>query len=91
MQRVGGGGDRGGGVSLGLTGMIRTMDYGPLLPGDLAVTVNGVHVLAYAGEGKWIQADPGIGAVATLEGRTADNAWFDMPVTVHRWRVLQED
>lgn len=83
-------GYRGNTRPLGLTGTIRTMDYAPLSPGDLAVTDNGLHVLAYAGGGKWIQADPGIGAVATLDGRTADNAWFDMPVTVHRWRLLDE-
>lgn len=73
---------------IGVTGTIREMDYAGLVPGDLAITTNGVHVLAYAGGGKWIQADPGIGAVATLDGRTADNRWFRMPVTIHRWRVL---
>jgi hypothetical protein len=83
-------GYRGNTRPLGLTGTIRKMDYAPLSPGDLAVTVNGLHVLAYAGGGKWIQADPGIGAVATLDGRTADNAWFDMPVTVHRWCLLDD-
>ena len=64
------------------------MDYANLSPGDLAVTDNGVHVMVYLGDGKWIQADPGIGAVATLDGRTADNGWFHVPVTTHRWRVL---
>ncbi len=49
----------------------------------LPSTTNGVHVLAYLGNGKWIQADPGIGAVATLVGRTDDNGWFRAPVTVH--------
>jgi len=40
-------------------------------------------------EGKWIQADPGIGHVATLDGRTADNLWFQSPVTIHRWSFLE--
>lgn len=73
---------------IGITGIIREIEYAGLLPGDLAVTTNGVHILAYSGDGRWIQADPGIGTVATLDGRTDDNVWFRTPVTTHRWRVL---
>jgi hypothetical protein len=73
---------------IGTTGTIQEMDYGSLVPGDLAVTTNGIHILAYAGNGQWIQADPGIGAVATLDGRSDDNVWFGTPVTTHRWRLL---
>ena len=76
---------------IGTEGTIREMDYGSLVPGDLAVTTSGVHILAYAGNGKWIQADPGIGAVATLDGRTDDNGWFGTPVTTHRWKLLAKD
>jgi hypothetical protein len=35
-----------------------------------------------------IQADPGIGSVATLPGRTSDNGWFRSPVTTHRWSLF---
>lgn len=73
---------------IGISGTIQAMDYDGLLPGDLAVTSDGVHVLAYAGQGRWIQADPGIGAVATLDGRTNPNGWFASPVTTHRWSLL---
>ena len=73
---------------IGTNGTIREMDYRGLIPGDLAVTTNGVHILAYAGEGQWIQADPGIGSVVTLDGRTDDNSWFRTPVTTHRWQLL---
>ena len=76
---------------IGTEGTIREMNYGSLVPGDLAVTTSGVHILAYAGNGKWIQADPGIGAVATLDGRTDDNCWFGTPVTTHRWHILAKD
>jgi hypothetical protein len=76
---------------IGTKGTIKEMDYGALIPGDLAVTANGVHILAYAGDGKCIQADPGIGAVATLDGRTADNGWFRIPVTTHRWQLLTQN
>ncbi len=76
---------------IGTNGTIRGMDYQNLLPGDLAVTSSGIHILAYAGDGRWIQADPGIGAVATLDGRSDENAWFVTPVTTHRWRFLEPD
>lgn len=75
-------------IPIGTTGTIREMSYEKLLPGDMAVTIDGVHVLAYDGDGRWIQADPGIGAVATLNGRTDENGWFDVPATTHRWSVL---
>jgi cell wall-associated NlpC family hydrolase len=75
-------------IPIGTTGIIREMSYEKLLPGDLAVTTCGVHVMAYAGDGRWIQADPGIGVVATLNGRMDENDWFNVPVTPHRWSVL---
>lgn len=75
-------------IPLGGGGTIRTMSYQSLQPGDLAVTTNGRHVLAYLGNDRWIQADPGIGRVAALDGRTSENGWFDAPVTTHRWRIL---
>lgn len=78
-------------IPIGTSGTIQEMDYVALVPGDLAVTTSGVHILAYAGEGQWIQADPGIGAVATLDGRKADNPWFTEPVTTHRWQLLAQD
>lgn len=81
-------GNRGYTHPLGIAGTIREMDYSKLAAGDLAVTDSGVHILAYVGEGRWIQADPGIGAVAIMDGRTADNIWLREPVTIHRWRVL---
>jgi hypothetical protein len=73
---------------VGITGTIQKMDDRGLEPGDLAVTHDGVHLLAYAGNGRWIQADPGIGAVATLDGRADKNGWFNVPVTIHRWQLL---
>jgi NlpC/P60 family len=73
---------------IGLRGTIREMDYHNLLPGDLAVTIGGSHVLVYVGDERWIQADPGIGTVAVLNGRTNSNVWFTVPVTIHRWEML---
>jgi len=84
-------GYRGYTVPLTPGGTIHEMDYASLIPGDLAVTTNGVHILAYAGNGQWIQADPGIGAVATLHGKSDENLWFHTPVTTHRWHIFARD
>ena len=73
-------------VKLTNEGVLRVMSYDGLLPGDLAVTKNGVHMLAYVGDNKWIQADPGQMKVACQDGR---NAWFKSKVTTHRWAVLE--
>lgn len=58
-----------------------------LQPGDLAVTENGAHVLAYLGQGLWIQADPSVNLVHVAH-RTSTNPWFGMPVRLMRWHEL---
>ncbi|MGJ8632507.1 MAG: NlpC/P60 family protein [Luteolibacter sp.] len=77
-------------VSLGKDGRIGEMDFEGLLPGDLAVTKNGVHTLAYVGEGRWIQADPGSGSVVTLDGKKDENTWFHAPISMHRWKLFDQ-
>jgi len=72
------------------SGTISTMDYGKLQPGDLVVTEDRRHILAFLGGEKWIQADPGAGKVIIENGRTSQNGWFAVPVTSHRWSVLAE-
>lgn len=76
--------------SLGRTGTVKAMDYAGLEAGDLAVTKGGAHVLCYLGDGRWIQADPGLGKVATLDGRKDANYWFESKVSLHRWQVLMK-
>jgi hypothetical protein len=83
-------GYRGFTTSLDLGGTIEGISYAKLLPGDLAVTASGKHVLVYAGDQRWIQADPFLGLVATLHGREDENVWFGAPITMHRWSVLLE-
>jgi len=60
-------------------------------PGDIAVTSNGVHVLAYIGNKKWIEADPNelIGDQVIEVKTPTRNAWFNTPVHVMRWRILE--
>ncbi len=62
-------------------------DHEKLKPGDLAVTANGVHVLAYLGNRVWIEADPTEGKVIEVFMPT-ENPWFDEPVVFVRWECL---
>lgn len=87
--RAMGQGYRGQTLPVNVSGQIRTLDTSSLQPGDLAVTQDGVHVLAYKGNDEWIQADPGIGEVAVLNSKSDDNGWFRVPVTIHRWWLFQ--
>jgi len=77
-------------VPTGEKGVIATMGYEPLQPGDLAVTEDRLHVLIFLGGEDWIQADPSAAKVIIANGRTGDSGWFAVPVTLHRWSVLAE-
>ena len=68
---------------------INSIGNASLLPGDIAVTANGKHVLAYLGEQTWIQADPGQGKVVALAAPHT-NGWFHQPVRVMRWSYLRQ-
>lgn len=64
-----------------------------LKAGDLAITDDGIHVLVYLGDGKWIEADPDVGRVISLPtSNQADesNIWLSVPMTIVRWRLLQD-
>ncbi len=69
---------------------INQLDHSGLLPGDLAVTSSGVHIMAYLGDNLWIEADPGAGRVITVPVPGNNNGWFDVPVKIMRWSVLSE-
>lgn len=75
-------------VPLNLSGKLKSLDTSTLLPGDLAITQDGLHLLVYHGNDSWTQADPSIGKVITLNSRTDSNLWFHSPVTLHRWTQL---
>ena len=61
-----------------------------LQPGDLAVTGDGSHVLAYLGNATWIEADPYSLKVLTLTqtSGTHDSSWWNMKVIPCRWTCL---
>jgi hypothetical protein len=56
--------------------------------GDIAVTTDGVHVLAFIGNNQWVEADPSVYSVITVNTPTKRNGWFLRPVTLVRWASL---
>lgn len=68
---------------------INQLDPGIIQPGDLAVTVDGEHILAYLGDRTWIEADPGEQKVIKVT-TPSNNVWFNTPVYILRWRQLQK-
>jgi hypothetical protein len=66
---------------------LRAADMGRLQAGDLAVTADGAHVLAFLGEGRFIQADPLAGNVIIVD-RNDKNPWLDNAVNFVRWTAL---
>lgn len=59
-------------------------------PGDIAVTEDGLHVLAYLGNQVWIQAEPNLKQVIKLQSPST-NEWFQTPVRLMRWQVLDSN
>lgn len=68
---------------------LNELQHEQLQPGDLAVTGDGLHVLAYLGDQKWIQAEPNIKKVISLTAPST-NEWFQTPVRLMRWHALEQ-
>jgi hypothetical protein len=68
---------------------IAQTDHARLKAGDLAVTADGVHILAYLGNREWIEADPGMRKVIKVSLPT-NNGWFNNSVIFLRWKWLEE-
>jgi hypothetical protein len=66
---------------------LNAVSYPDLRSGDLAVTSDGVHILAYLGDDTWIEADPSVGKVIRVK-IPSTNVWFSTPVNLVRWRIL---
>lgn len=67
---------------------INDLNLNTIQPGDLAVTVDGEHILAYLGNSIWIEADPGYLKVIQVTVPEPDNLWFKVPIYVLRWQQL---
>jgi cell wall-associated NlpC family hydrolase len=74
---------------LGEAESIAELDPLSLLPGDLAVTPDGIHALIYLGGSEWIDATPDYGRVVR-HTPTSDPryGYFHRPVVFLRWRCL---
>jgi hypothetical protein len=83
-------GEQHDGLTVAVTEVARlsTFDHGPLLPGDLAVTRNGIHIMAYLGDKVWIEADPQEDRVIS-EAMPSPRNWFQIPMRILRWSVLR--
>ena len=71
------------------TPSVNTLNHAKIRPGDLAVTRSGIHIMAYLGDNRWIEADPEVGSVITVTAPSGDNSWFQTPMNIVRWSILQ--
>lgn len=65
---------------------INQIDSSQIKPGDMAVSVDGEHILAYQGNQTWIEADPEPLKVIKVTTPEPDNVWFNVPVYLLHWR-----
>jgi hypothetical protein len=75
-------------MTVGSGASINALDPAQLTPGDLGIVEHGLHIMAYLGNGEWIEADPTIGRVVRMTPPVKDNGWFASPVVVARWQIL---
>jgi cell wall-associated NlpC family hydrolase len=68
---------------------IISADHSKILPGDFAITANGVHAICYLGDHHWIHASPDAGKVIEVDARNTEDGWFKVPVKIIRWRLLE--
>lgn len=59
------------------------------LPGDLAVTEDGSHAMAYLGDSRWIEAHPDPGQVIVVKVPSEGNPRFKIPLKIVRWKQVE--
>ncbi len=69
---------------------LNDLDHSILLPGDLAVSPSGIHVMAYLGNQTWIEADPTEGKVLKFTIPNEKNDYGASPMRIMRWTILDE-
>ncbi len=70
------------------TTSLNELDPAHLVPGDLAVSFSGIHIMAYLGDRHWIEADPQDGRVVTVTVPGAGSPWFNSRMKIVRWELL---
>lgn len=73
--------------TLAETKTLNDADYVQLLPGDIAVTAGGSHILAYLGNRIWIQADP-LPMHVVKTTIPSKEGWFVQKAQLLRWTEL---
>ena len=75
----------------GTTPALNEIDTASLQVGDLAVTQtqDWAHILAYIGDHRWIEADPGVGKVITMQTPVPNDITFNRPMKIVRWRTTE--
>ncbi|MBD2179781.1 C40 family peptidase [Planktothrix sp. FACHB-1355] len=68
---------------------INELDNSKIQTGDIAVTTDGLHILAYIGNNVWIEADPNYQKVIKVKVPDASNIWFRVPVNILEWRQFE--
>lgn len=78
------------GYTLPVNGVLSVNDADSSLfrEGDMAVTLDGLHIMAYIGNNEWVEADPMIMEVIK-KATPAENVWFKVPMEIVRWKVLE--
>lgn len=77
-------------IPLGGGGFQTLSGYRDVLPGDLAVTESGSHVLAYLGDDTWIEADPTLSRTHIVKLNGAFASIADQRVRFVRWSWLNQ-
>ncbi len=67
---------------------LNSLDHSMLRLGDIMVTEDGVHTMAYIGNSQWIQADPGKHKVIIESAPSSSNTWYNARARIVRWNVL---
>lgn len=65
---------------------INKLNYTKIRQGDIAVTKDGIHTLAYIGNNIWIEADPNYQKVIKVKVPKPNNIWFTLPVKILEWQ-----
>lgn len=73
---------------LGYVAKLAGYDTSKLKVGDMAVASK-AHVMIYFGDGQWIEANPGDRKVVINKApKDSKRGYFNCPVTLVRWRIL---
>ncbi|MDQ2086787.1 NlpC/P60 family protein [Herbivorax sp. ANBcel31] len=67
---------------------LNQFDHSMIREGDIMVTENGLHTMAYIGNDKWIQADPMHEKVIIEKAPSDSNNWYEEPAIILSWSNL---